>query len=198
MTRRYLLYSKKQSKLFSHRHFQKAFKAIFQTLLRTDTRVILKSLNETFSNPLTLEKQTFWKHNEQVSKSPWITMDRKGGLSNYYKSKDHNSSSSVNYSTIPSKLLWNLDPTRCQFNFDSPVEQRTTETPELVPQEWINTLHRVHNFPQRSSPQQNEDPQWKHSKQSLKTHILFSSSPGFNKLPDICQGFIFPDKKYIH
>ena len=27
--------------------------------------------------------------------------------------------------------MWSLDPTRHQFNFDSPVEQRTTETPEL-------------------------------------------------------------------
>ena len=38
---------------------KKLSKQIFQTLLRTDTRVIQKTFNETFSNPLTIEKQTF-------------------------------------------------------------------------------------------------------------------------------------------
>ena len=41
-----------------------------------------------FSNPRTLWKANhFWKHNEQVSKSPWITMDRKGANTfPFYKS----------------------------------------------------------------------------------------------------------------
>ena len=87
MTHGYLLFSKKQIKIFSHRHFQKLPKQIFQTLLRTDTRVIQKSFKETFSNPLTIECKHFENTNEQVSKSPWITMDRKGSNTfPFYKS----------------------------------------------------------------------------------------------------------------
>ena len=49
--------------------------------------------------------------NKQQDSPAWVC------LSEYYKSKDHNSSSPVEYSTILSKLLWSLDPTRYQFNF---------------------------------------------------------------------------------
>ena len=43
---------KTNQKYFSHRHlFKKLSKAIFQTLLRTDTRVELKFFKETFLNP---------------------------------------------------------------------------------------------------------------------------------------------------
>ena len=91
-------------------------------------------------------------------------------LSDYYKSKDRNSSSLVDYSTIPNKLLWNLDPTKYQFNFDSPVEQRTTKTPKLFSQAEINILPTEFLI----SPsgvllkQQSRDPRWKHFEQSLR------------------------------
>ena len=69
----------KQIKILFTLHFSKVFKTTFQTLLRTDTRVDLKSFKETFLKPTLKSKQNnFENTNEQVSKSQWITMDRKG------------------------------------------------------------------------------------------------------------------------
>ena len=55
--------------------FQKLSKQIFQTLWRMSRTEIFQ---RNFLNPHWKANKQFWKHNEQVSKSPWITMDRKG------------------------------------------------------------------------------------------------------------------------
>ena len=63
-------------KSFHTNTFQKLSKQIFQTLWRTSrTEIFQRNFFKTHS--WKANKQ-FWKHNEQVSKSPWITMDRKG------------------------------------------------------------------------------------------------------------------------
>ena len=58
---------------FSHYTFKTFFKNFLSTLLRTDTRVIIKQTNfSKLTNPKAIFK------NEQVSKSPWKTTDGKG------------------------------------------------------------------------------------------------------------------------
>ena len=76
MTHGYLL-SKKQTKQSFHTDTFKSFQSKF--FKHSDVRVELKFFKETFLEP-TIEKQAnnFENTNEQVSKSPWITMDRKG------------------------------------------------------------------------------------------------------------------------
>ena len=64
--------------LFTPTHFQKAFESIFQTLLRTDTRVELEFSKKLFKTHIEKQTNNFENTSEQVSKSPWITMDRKG------------------------------------------------------------------------------------------------------------------------
>ena len=70
------LTSKNKTKLFSHRHIFKSFQSNFSNTLIQESNW---NFQRNFLKP-TVEKQTnhLWKHNEQVSKSPWITMDRKG------------------------------------------------------------------------------------------------------------------------
>ena len=89
MTHGYLLYSKTNQNSFHTDTFSKSFrKQFFQTLLRTDTRVELKFWKKLFFKTHSWKaNKPFWKHNEQVSKSPWITMDRKGANTfPFYKS----------------------------------------------------------------------------------------------------------------
>ena len=69
------LFKTKIQRLFTPTLFQKLSKQIFQTLWRTSRTEIFQ---RNFVNPHWKANKHFWKHNEQVSKSPWITMDRKG------------------------------------------------------------------------------------------------------------------------
>ena len=63
-------------KYFSHQHTFKNFQN--KLFKHSDVWVELKLFKEYFWNPQLKSKQQFWKHIEQVPKSPWITMDRKG------------------------------------------------------------------------------------------------------------------------
>ena len=96
-------------------------------------------------------------------------------LFDYYNSKDHNSSSPVDYSAISSKLLRNLDPTRYQFNFDFPVEQRTTETPKLFSQAEINILPAEENN-NGGSPHWDSQP-WMNQQNCPPSRVSLPSAP---------------------
>ena len=76
MTHGYLLFSKQT---FHTLHFQKVFKQYFIHSWGLIQELPRSFQTNFFQNPQTQEKQTiFWKHSEQVPKSPWITTDRKG------------------------------------------------------------------------------------------------------------------------
>ena len=69
----------KSKTLFTSTLSKKISKTIFQTLLRTDTRVDMKLSKKLFQTHSHFEKQTHFENTmSKVSKSPWITMDRKG------------------------------------------------------------------------------------------------------------------------
>ena len=67
----------KRTEIFSHQHFSKAFKENFSNTLTYESKWNFSK--KPFLKPTLKSKQTIFENtNEQVSKSPWITMDRKG------------------------------------------------------------------------------------------------------------------------